>query len=202
MTYVETLPTRPGDRDARIREAQAAVVARMSVAPEKARSTLRTRGIVGEGLACDVTQGKFAATLDLGPGMGGDAAGPSPGFFARAAIVGCVAIAVKMLAAREGLFFSAVDVEVEMDFDDAALFGIGGGNAAPITSRIAIAIETEEDDARVRDLVARALAMDPWFLALRDPQHVIATIEVAHPAGKERNGAGGSNTGAMSPGKR
>jgi uncharacterized OsmC-like protein len=160
----------------------------MAAAPEKARSTIRTHGVVQDGLTCHVTQGKFAATLDLGPGMGGNAAGPSPGFFARAAIAGCVAIAVKMLAAREGLCFSAVEVDVETEFDDAALFGIGSGSAAPVATRIAVGIATEADEDAVRDVVARALEMDPWFLALRDPQQVSATVEVDRPSKRAATG--------------
>ena len=165
-------------RDARIRDAQNAVIARMKKDPEKARSTLAVTGRVEEGLACKVTQGKFEAVLDLGPGMGGDAAGPSPGFFARAAIAGCVGIAIKMLAAREGRVFRSVDVTVETDFDDAALFGIGNGSAAPEETRVSIDISTEEEAAVARDIVDRALRMDPWFVALRDPQVVETSVAV------------------------
>ncbi|MCY1128493.1 OsmC family protein [Frigidibacter sp. RF13] len=182
MTQIHTLSKATSDRDLRIRTAQEAVIARMTAAPEKARSTLTTHGRVDEGLACRVSQGKFEATLDLGPGMGGDAAGPSPGFFARAAIVGCVAIAVKMLAARGGIRFEAVDVKVEMEFDDAALFGIGDGNAAPVATRILVAITTDADQGVVQDIVRRALDMDPWFLALRDPQKVSARVTLAGDA--------------------
>ncbi len=164
------------DPDTRIREAQLAVISHMKAAPEKARSTLRTCGEVGEGLSCRINQGKFEAILDLGPGMGGGATGPSPGFFGRAAIAGCIAIAVKMHAAREGLCFSRVDVAVEMDFDDAALFGIGTGSAAPLETRVCIEIATDADRAIVSDLVSRVLEMDPWFLALRDPQKVSSKI--------------------------
>lgn len=164
------------DPDTRIREAQLSVVSRMKAAPEKARSTLRTCGEVNEGLACRITQGKFNAVLDLGPGMGGDATGPSPGFFGRTAIAGCVAIAVKMHAAREGLRLNRVDVAVEMDFDDAALFGIGEGSAAPLDTRLFIEIETNADSDIVNDLVSRVLEMDPWFLALRDPQNVSSEV--------------------------
>ena len=166
------------NRDTRIRDAQDVVISRMKKDPARARSTIRADGHVGDGLACRVTQGKFEAVLDLGPGMGGDAAGPSPGFFGRAAIVGCVAIAIKMLAAREGLVFRTVDVSVETDFDDSALFGIGDTSAAPIETRIDIRIAAAADETVVNDVVDRALRMDPWFLALRDPQCVRASVSL------------------------
>lgn len=172
MTQGLKHPTEEMHREARIRAAQKAVIARMQSDPGKAKSTLVTTGHVGHGLACHVTQGRFEALLDLGKAMGGDCAGPSPGFFARAAIAGCVSMAIKMLAARESVHFEAVDVAVEMDFDDAALFGVGNGNAAPLETRIGIAVKTDAPDSMVEAIVDQALAWDPWFLALRDPQRV------------------------------
>ncbi|MCB1385835.1 MAG: OsmC family protein [Nitratireductor sp.] len=159
-------------RDAVVRQAQTAVIERMRQDPDAACSTLVTTGRIEEGLTCHVAQGRFHATLDMGPGMGGDANGPSPGFFARAAIVGCVGIGVKMMAAREGLAFRSVDVGIECDFDDAALMGLSARTAAPLESRIRIEIDTDEDRATVRSLVDRALSQDPWYLALRDAQIV------------------------------
>lgn len=63
-------------RDEAIRAAQTAVIDRMRADLDAACSTIVTTGWIGEGLACEVVQGKHRATLDLGRGMG-DAAGPS-----------------------------------------------------------------------------------------------------------------------------
>jgi uncharacterized OsmC-like protein len=175
-------------RDEMIRQAQTAVIDRMRRDLDAACNTLVTTGRIEDGLTCHVAQGKFGATLDLGPGMGGDAAGPSPGFFARAAIVGCVGMGVKMMAAREGLVFRSVDVTIECDFDDAALMGLSPRTAAPLESRIRIEIDTDEDRATVQSLIDRALSQDPWYLALRDAQvvrhevHMIADTGAATAA--------------------
>jgi uncharacterized OsmC-like protein len=184
MTQHFRIPVQGSDRDAQIREAQSAVIARMQSDLSKARSTLLTTGRVGDGLACHVAQGRIEAVLDLGSAMGGKCAGPSPGFFARAAIAGCVAMAVKMLAAREGVRFDNVDVIVETDFDDAALFGLGSGQAAPLETRIGIEVTTDAPESTVREIVDQALARDPWYLALRDPQRVSTRLSV-HDRGRE-----------------
>ena len=172
MTHHLKIPVQGIDRDAQIRDAQNEVIARMQSELSKARSTIQTKGHIGDGLACHVTQGRFEAVLDLGIAMGGKCAGPSPGFFARAAIAGCVALAVKMLAAREGVRIENIEVIVETDFDDAGLFGLGSGQAAPLETRVGIDITTDAPEGTVRDVVNRALAWDPWYLALRDPQQV------------------------------
>ncbi len=160
------------DRDAVIREAQEKVIARMEADREAARTTIVTTGRIAEGLVCTVEQGPFRAVTDLGRGMGGDAAGPSPGFFARAAIAGCVGMGVKMLAAREGVAFDHMTITVETDFDDSAIFGLGDASAAPLVTRVRIDIESDAPAEAVADIVDRALEMDPWFLALRDAQVV------------------------------
>lgn len=160
------------DRTARIREAQSLVIERMKADPAAARSTIVTTGRIDEGLTCHVEQGRFTAVTDLGHGMGGDAEGPPPGFYGRAAIVGCVGMGIKMLAAREGLVFDAMTITVETDFNDAALFGLGSSSAAPLVTRIEIEITSDSDPTHVSDCVRRALEMDPWFLALRDAQLV------------------------------
>ncbi|MBU2868035.1 OsmC family protein [Pacificibacter marinus] len=181
MTQHFTTSPQNTDRDAHIRDAQNAVIARMKSDPSKARSTVKTNGHISEGLACHVTQGRFEMMLDMGRAMGGECAGLSPGFHGRAAIAACVAMAVKMLAARESVRFEAVDVSVEMDFDDAALFGLGSGHAAPLDTRIAIDVTTDAADSTVRGIVDQALAWDIWYLALRDPQQVSTRLSVHEP---------------------
>lgn len=165
-------------RDAQICDAQNRVISGMVSVPEPARSTITTTGQVDVGLACKVEQGKFSTVMDLGCAMGGDASAPSPGFFARAGIVGCVAIAIKMSATRAGLTFRKVVVDVETDFDDLAIFGLGNSSAAPTETRVNIEIDSDEDIMKINALVERTLEMDPWFLALRDPQRVATHVTV------------------------
>ena len=178
-------PAQTSARDIRIRDSQNLVIERMKADPDAARSTIISTGSVREGLACTVQQGKFSAIMDLGHAMGGDAAGPSPGFFARAGIVGCVAIATKMAAARAGISIRQIMVEVETDFDDLAIFGLGGSSAAPTETRVTISIDSDEDEAEISGLVARVLEIDPWFLALRDAQNVKTSVQ---PRVKGSNG--------------
>ncbi|QKV17362.1 OsmC family protein [Oricola thermophila] len=177
-TKTEDFAAQP-DRDRVIRETQNGVIARMKARPEDAKSTLVTTGRIDDGLACTVEQGRFSTVTDLGRGMGGDASAPPPGFHARVAIVGCVGMAIKMLAAREGLVFRSVEVTVETDFDDSAIFGLGSSPAGPLETRVDIRVESDEDEATVRELVDRTLAMDPWYLALRDAQRVLPKLTVS-----------------------
>ena len=158
--------------DAHIRACQEQVIRYLEDHPEQCITTSTIRGTAADGLSCQVTQDEHSVLMDMGRAMGGMATAPSPGFFVKAGIVGCIAIATKMTAARLGLQFRSVDVEVETDTDALAVFGTGERNAAPLDVRIRIFIDSDETDEKIDALVSRVLAIDTWFLALRDPQPV------------------------------
>lgn len=159
-------------RNENIRSAVERIVDVFRRKPGAAMSTTRATGRVGEGLICNVRQGDYTATLDMPRPVGGDGSAPTPGFFIRAGLVGCIAIGIKLAAAREGVDIGAIDVDVEMDFDDGAMFGIGDNSAAPLETRVTVAVESSAPWDEVEAMIGRALECDPYFLALRDAQSV------------------------------
>ncbi|HEY6633934.1 MAG TPA: OsmC family protein [Rhizobiaceae bacterium] len=138
--------------------------------PAAALNTKRASGRVDQGLVCHARQDGYTATMDMPEPIGGDGSAPSPGFHIRVGLVGCIAIGIKLTAAREGLDIGAIDVDVEMDFDDAAMIGVSDNTAAPLETRITIRIESAAPWEEVEAMVARALERDPYFIAFRDAQ--------------------------------
>lgn len=134
---------------------------------------------IGDGLACQVSDGKNATLIDMPETFGGTAQGPTPGFHARAAVAACVAIGIKATAVREGLTFDEVKVRVEMDFDDGAFYGLGENTAAPFFTRLVVDLKTAHSEAQVAPVIDLALETDPFFLALRDPQKVETDVRIA-----------------------
>lgn len=159
-----------------IRAAQQRAIDAFTRKPSAALDTVRGSAHVGEGLACTFRQGDREAVMDMGKTLGGQGLGPTPGFYFRAAVAGCVAIGIKLAAAREGLALDAVDVDLEMDFDDSAMLGMGANSAAPLATRLGIRLASPEPPAQLRAMVDRALAADPFFLALRDAQKVAVSV--------------------------
>lgn len=160
-----------------IRAAQDRVAEAFRRKPGVAFSTLRgSAQVAANGLLCHYRQDGREAAMDMGTVLGGAGVAPTPGFYFRAAIAGCAAIGIKMTAAREGMEIEAVTVDIEMDFDDSALLGMGTNPAAPLATRLAIALRSREDADRLEAMVDRALAADPFFLALRDAQQVTSAL--------------------------
>lgn len=144
--------------------------------PAAALNTKRASGRVEHGLVCHARQDDYTATMDMPEPIGGGGSAPSPGFHIRMGLVGCVAVGIKLTAAREGIDIGAIDVAVEMDFDDAAMIGVSDNTAAPLETRITIAIESSAPWADVTAMVGRALERDPYFIAFRDAQPVKTSL--------------------------
>ena len=81
-----------------------------------------------------------------------------------------------MEAANQGISIDGIHVGIEMDFDDSAALGMGSNSAAPLSTRLAITVTTDHEEADIQELVAQVLEKDTFFLALRDAQAVTAEI--------------------------
>jgi uncharacterized OsmC-like protein len=159
-----------------IRAAQDRVAEAFRRKPSVAFSTVRGSASVADDLLCNYRQDGHEVAMDMGTVLGGAGVAPTPGFYFRAAIAGCAAMGIKMTAAREGMEIEAINVDIEMDFDDSALLGMGTNPAAPLETRLVISLQSREDGKKLKAMVDRALASDPFFLALRDSQKVITAF--------------------------
>ena len=159
-----------------IRTAQSKIREAFATRPDSALSTSHASAEVGDGLKCVFKQGTETAVMDLPEVMGGTNQGPTPGFHARAAVSGCVAIGIKMEAANQGISIDSIHVGIEMDFDDSAALGMGSNSAAPLATRLEIKVTTDHEESDIQALVEQVLEKDTFFLALRDAQAVTAEI--------------------------
>ncbi|MEQ9814140.1 MAG: OsmC family protein [Azospirillaceae bacterium] len=166
------------DRNVHAREAQLRTISVYSKRPDRARVVDTGTAEVRDGLSCIYEQDGHRISLDMPRAVGGSEEGPSPGFFGRAAICGCLAIGIKMTAARENLHLDAVRVGIEQDWDHRGLLAMEGASPVPGDTRIAIEIASPEAEAQVRGMVDRAISTDPWFLAFRDAQPVLTALTI------------------------
>ena len=108
-----------------IRAACERTASALTARPAIGQKTFVTRVLVHDGLTCDIEEGPWHLTADLPRQLGGQAAGPTPGTFGRAALGSCLAICYVMWAARLGVPLTNVAVEVHAD-----AIGAGRGPAA------------------------------------------------------------------------
>jgi uncharacterized OsmC-like protein len=98
----------------------------MRLRPSIAQHTFRSAAHVGNTLKCTYTEGEWNLEMDVTEAMGGDRSAPSPGVLSRAALTGCLAIGLKISACRFGIPIESVNVGLEVDCDERAIFGLDG----------------------------------------------------------------------------
>lgn len=146
--------------------------------PETALDTDRATARLEDGLKCIVTQGEHSAVMDLGEVLGGENAGPTPGFFGRAALISCIAIGLKMAAVRAGVVFDSIDVSVEMDWDNRGMFGMNDAPVGPLAIRVEIDIQSRADNATIQAVVDEGLKNDSWLQVFLNPQDIRPIINI------------------------
>ena len=116
--------------------------------------------------------------MDMGTVMGGENAGPTPGFHGRAALISCIAMGLKTQAVRAGVVFDSIDVSVEMDWDNRGMFGMGDAPAGPLAMRVEIDIQSRADKATIQTVVDEGLKNDAWLQVFLDPQDIRPVLRV------------------------
>ena len=161
------------DRNTHAREGQKRAIAVFEARPNRAMVTNKGIATITDGLACIFADGTHSINIDMPEAIGGSGTAPSPGYFGRAAICSCIAIGIKMTAARENMALDSIRVSIEQDFDNRGVLGMPGAAAVPSGTRLAIEIASQEAWDKVDILVQKALKTDPWFLAFKDAQPVL-----------------------------
>src|SRR4030095_4202120 len=95
----------------------------LSLKPSLGLGTGISKTRIVNGLTCEVTEGSWKLQADMPEAAGGNAAGPTPGVYGRAALGSCLAIGYMMRAATKNIAINSIEVEVQASYDDGPLFG-------------------------------------------------------------------------------
>jgi uncharacterized OsmC-like protein len=165
--------------DAVIREAVERIVQGLQRDPGSAQGTTHATARIDQDLTCIVTEGAWTLTSDVPSSMGGAAAGPSPGVYGRAAVASCVAIGIKIIAARMNHHIKSVSVDVDADYDWRGDFGLDGVSPGFQQFRFTISVDSSADADATERIVAEGLRLSSWLNTLARKQLVEATLEIA-----------------------
>ena len=151
--------------------------------PSIGQRTYVNTAVVENGLACRMQEKHHVLTADLPPSMGGGDSGPSPSTLLRAALSSCVAMGVKMWAARRDVAIDRVEVTVETDVDARGQFGVADEIAPGFEDvRVRIHVDSAADPDVLRDIVEMSLRYSPLMDAFRQAQAVATRVIVGQRA--------------------
>jgi uncharacterized OsmC-like protein len=115
------------------------------------RGTAKTIARVTDGLTCEVEEGPWKLTCDVGEESGGNNRGPNPGLYARAALGSCLAMSYATWAAKRDVPVNGVEVEIQADYDARGHYGIGDVTPGYLEVRYIVRVES---DAPASDVLA------------------------------------------------
>jgi uncharacterized OsmC-like protein len=156
----------------------------LALRPSLGRATGRSITRVRDGLTCEVEEGAWRLVADMPEQVGGAAAGPTPGVYGRAALGSCLAIGYAMRAAAMGIPIRALEVEIQADYDDGALFGVAAGPAGYSEVRYLVTVETDAPEDDVLRMLDEADAHSPYLDVFRRAQRCerrVAIVAAAKP---------------------
>lgn len=119
----------------------------LSLKPALGLGTGISKTRVANGLTCEIHEGNWKFLADMPESVGGNAQGPTPGVYGRAALGSCLAIGYMMMAAKLNIPIGALEVEVQADYDDGALLGTADPHVVPGYSEVRYTVTIESDAA-------------------------------------------------------
>ncbi len=147
--------------------------------PALGRGTGKTTArVAGGGLRCEVESGPWKFVADMPKTSGGTESGPTPGMYGRAALGSCLALGYAMRAARYGVAFDHIEVEVQADYDDGALFGTSDARPGYSEIRCLVTVETSAPEADVMRVLDEADRHSPYLDVFTRAQKCTRTVQI------------------------
>jgi uncharacterized OsmC-like protein len=135
----------------------------LSLKPSLGNGTGVSKTKVKKGLTCEIQEGNWKFLADMPASVGGNAEAPTPGVYGRAALGSCLAIGYMMRAAKWGITVEALEVEVQADYDDGALFGVSDKDPGYLEVRYIVTIETDAPEEDILKWLDEADEHSPYL---------------------------------------
>jgi uncharacterized OsmC-like protein len=167
--------------DGIIRAACERTASALTARPAVGQKTFVTRVRVRDGLTCTIEEDSWHLTADLPRQLGGQAAGPTPGTFGRAALGSCLAICYVLWAARLGVPLTNVAVEVHADADTRGLLGIGEVPAGYTDIRYVVSLTSPAPTEDIMRVLDTAEVHSPYLDVFKRPHALRRSVHIATP---------------------
>jgi len=145
--------------------------------PSRAQNTSSNTAVITGGETCHVTEGTAYMSVDLPRSMGGNNHGMSPTMVLRSAFTSCIAVGIKLWAARMDTIVDSVEVTLETKMDFRGQFGLDG-SVAPgfLAANLHIDIRSKADEQHITDVINTSLKHSPLMDIFQRSLHIETKI--------------------------
>ena len=153
----------------------------LTLKPSLGLGTGKSKTRIKNGLTCEIQEGNWKFLADMPESVGGNAQGPTPGVYGRAALGSCLAIGYMMKAATMNIPITMLEVEVQADYDDGAL--LGTSNVAPgyLEVRYTITIESDAPEEDILRMIEDADQHSPYLDVFSRGQKCKREVHIVSP---------------------
>ncbi len=162
----------------KIKNAFERTVKALSLRPSLGLGTGKSKARISNGLTCEIEEGPWRLVADMPEQVGGNAAGPTPGVYGRAALGSCLAIGYMMQAAKLSVPISSLEVEVHADYDDGALFGVTAVPPGYLEVRYVVTIESDAPHADILRVLDEGDARSPYLDVFARSQKCVREVKI------------------------
>ncbi|NIR46281.1 MAG: OsmC family protein [Gemmatimonadetes bacterium] len=156
----------------------------LELRPGVGRGTAVTTVRLTGGLACEIEEGPWRLASDLSEKSGGDNSAPNPGIIGRAALGTCLATSYALWAAKMGVEFDLLEVEVQADYDTRGMYGVDDVPPGYIQIRYVVTVESEASESEIMRVLDQADACCDYLAVFRDPQDVRREVKILDRSAK------------------
>lgn len=167
----------------RIKTAYERIQQAIELRPSIGQGTAVTKVRVRDGLTCDIEDGGWKLVGDESKRDGGNGEGPDPGVFGRAALGSCLAIGYMMIAAKQGVPITALEVEVQADYDARGMFAVD--DSVPpgwTTMRYYVTVESPAPETDIMRVLDEADRHSSLLYAFSQPIPIQREVHITAPA--------------------
>ncbi len=162
----------------KIKTAFQRTVKALSLRPSMGHGTGISKARIVKGLTCEVEEGPWRLIADMPEQAGGSASGPTPGVFGRAALGSCLAIGYMMYAAKLEVPIAKLEVEVEADYDDGALFGVTDVPPGYLEVRYTVTVESSAPRTDVLRVLDEGDKHSPYLDVFSRSQKCVREVKI------------------------
>ena len=149
----------------------------LTLKPSLGISTGISKTRIVNGLTAETREGDWVFRADMPKQVGGNATASSPGALGRAAIGSCLAIGYMLWASRLDVPIDNLEVEIQADYDDGALFDTSDNFPGYLEVRYLVRIESPASREEIEHLVDIGDKHSPYLDVFSRAQSCVRQLE-------------------------
>jgi len=129
------------------------------------------------GLSCETREGNWVFRADMPKQVGGNETASSPGALGRAAFGSCLAIGYMMWASKLDVSIDSLEVEVQADYDDGALFATSDNFPGYLEVRYLVRVKSSASRDKIEHVLNMGDQHSPYLDVFSRAQSCVRQIE-------------------------